>query len=201
MKKIGVTGGIASGKSTISHWLIQHGYPVIDADKISREIVVPGEPALAKIAEHFGETMILPTGELDRRKLGALVFRDSIKRHQLDELLHPIIRCRMNETLDQLEKQGARVVFLDIPLLYENGLESWVDQTLVVAVTEENQLHRLMSRNKLTEHQARARIASQIPLLDKVKRADAVIDNNGSIQESEAQLRRLLRRWSILDET
>ncbi|MCO7124821.1 dephospho-CoA kinase [Sporolactobacillus shoreicorticis] len=201
MKKIGLTGGIASGKSTISHWLVQHGYPVIDADKISREIVAPGEPALAKIAEQFGKTMILPTGELDRKKLGALVFQDTRKRRQLDELLHPIIRYRMNEALNQLEEQGVQAAFLDIPLLYENGLETWVDQTLVVAVSEENQLRRLMTRNKLTEDQARARIASQIPLLDKVKRADAVIDNNGSIEESEAQLRCFLSRWSFLNQT
>lgn len=197
MKKIGLTGGIASGKSTVSRWLIQHGYPVIDADKISREIVAVGEPVLRKIAEEFGDDMILPTGELDRKKLAILVFQDDKKRVKLNALLHPLIRTRMLKELDQLEKERARAAFLDIPLLYESGLESWVDKIIVVYVSEINQLKRLMTRNRLAESQARARIDSQIPLSEKVKLADAVVDNNGSIEKTEAQLQRLLQQWSL----
>lgn len=197
MMKIGLTGGIASGKSTVSKWLIDHGYPVIDADEISRQIVEPGEPALEQIAAQFGSQMIRPTGELDRRKLGTLVFQNSEKRALLDSLLHPLIRRQMLEALDHLERGGARVVFLDIPLLFENGLDTWADRTIVVSVTEDNQLKRLMARNSLTADQARARIASQMPLSEKVNRADAVIDNNGSIEDTEAQLNALLQQWAL----
>jgi dephospho-CoA kinase len=197
MMKIGLTGGIASGKSTVSKWLIDHGYPVIDADEISRQVVEPGEPALEQIAAQFGSQMIRPTGELDRRKLGTLVFQNSEKRALLDSLLHPLIRRQMLETLDRLERGGARVVFLDIPLLFENGLDAWADKTIVVSVTEDNQLKRLMARNSLTADQARARIASQMPLSEKVNRADAVIDNNGSIEDTEAQLNALLQQWAL----
>jgi dephospho-CoA kinase len=197
MIKIGLTGGIASGKSTVSHWLIRHGYPVIDADKISREVVAAGEPVLGKIAEEFGDAMILPTGELDRKKLAILVFQDDKKRVTLNALLHPLIRARMLKELDKYEIEGASVAFLDIPLFYESGLESWADQTIVVYVSETNQLKRLMARNRLTESQARARIVSQMPLSEKVKLADAVIDNNGSIEQTEAQLQRLLQQWSL----
>ncbi|EST13539.1 dephospho-CoA kinase [Sporolactobacillus laevolacticus] len=197
MMKIGLTGGIASGKSTVSKWLIDHGYPVIDADEISRQVVEPGEPALEQIAAQFGNQMIRPTGELDRRKLGTLVFQNSEKRALLDSLLHPLIRRQMLETLDHLERGGARVVFLDIPLLFENGLDTWADKTIVVSVTEDNQLKRLMARNSLTADQARARIASQMPLSEKVNRADAVIDNNGSIEDTEAQLNALLQQWAL----
>jgi dephospho-CoA kinase len=197
MMKIGLTGGIASGKSTVSQWLIRHGYPVIDADKISREVVAAGEPVLCKIAEKFGDTMILPTGELDRKKLASLVFQDDKERLKLNALLHPLIRARMLKELDQHEKEGASLAFLDIPLLYESGLESWVDKTIIVYVSETNQLKRLMARNRLAESQAHARIVSQMPLSEKVKLADAVIDNNGSIEETEAQLQRLFQQWSL----
>ncbi|MET1247377.1 dephospho-CoA kinase [Sporolactobacillus sp. STCC-11] len=197
MMKIGLTGGIASGKSTISRWLIHHGYSVIDADKISREVVAAGQPALCRISDKFGDAMILPTGELDRKQLASLIFQDDKKRAALNALLHPLIRSWMLKELDQYEKEGASAAFLDIPLLYESGLASWVDKTIVVYVSETNQLKRLMARNHLDESQARARMGSQIPLSEKVKLADAVIDNNGSIEETEAQLQRLLQRWSL----
>ncbi|MCL1630599.1 dephospho-CoA kinase [Sporolactobacillus sp. CPB3-1] len=198
MMKIGLTGGIASGKSTVSQWLKAHGYKVLDADQISREVVAPGQPALSQIAEQFGRLMILPTGELNRRLLASVVFQDSEKLKKLNALLHPLIRARMLQQLDLLVQKGIKTVFLDIPLLFESGLDRWTDRIIVVAVSEENQLKRLMERNQLTEQQARARIASQMPLSDKVKRADAVIDNNGTVKKTEIQLRRLLQQWLLM---
>ncbi|BBN99409.1 dephospho-CoA kinase [Sporolactobacillus terrae] len=191
MIKIGLTGGIASGKSMVSRWLIAHGYPVIDADRVSREVVTPGEKGLDLIVRHFGKGMLLPSGALDRKRLGALIFQDDKKRKLLNELLHPLIRSRMFQQLDELEKRREPIVFLDIPLLYESGLETWTDKTLVVYVTPEEQLKRLMKRNGLAEEQARDRINAQMSLEAKAKRADAIIDNNGSVKKTEEQIRAL----------
>ncbi|WP_262392074.1 dephospho-CoA kinase [Sporolactobacillus inulinus] len=194
MIKIGLTGGIASGKSTVSRWLMAQGYPVIDADRVSREVVTPGEKGLHLIADHFGEAMLLPTGALDRKRLGALIFQDDKKRKLLNELLHPLIRTRMLQQLEELEKRREPIAFLDIPLLYESGLETLTDKTIVVYVTPEQQLKRLMKRNGLTEEQARERIDAQMPLEEKAKRADAIIDNNGSVTKTEEQIRALLHK-------
>ncbi|MCO7175956.1 dephospho-CoA kinase [Sporolactobacillus kofuensis] len=198
MMKIGLTGGIASGKSTVSKWFIKQGYPVIDADVISRQVVEPGEAALTEIAKQFGGQMILPSGNLDRRKLGKLVFQNAEKRKQLDDLMHPVIRQRMMKELDQLERVGIQTVVLDIPLLFENGLETLVDKIIVVTVTEQNQRTRLMARNRFSSDEARARIHAQLPLTEKVRKADAVIDNNGSIEQTEAQLAKLIKKWSLV---
>lgn len=197
MQKIGLTGGIASGKSTVSNWLKAHRYPLIDADQIAREVVAPGEQGLSAIAGAFGRDVLLENGTLNREALGKLVFNNEDKRRKLNGILHPLIRKRMKARLRQLEESGARTVFLDIPLLFEGSLDQWADKTIVVYVSRDNQLRRLMSRNHLTETAALARIGSQMSLEDKKKRADAVIDNNGTIEETERQIESFLKDWNI----
>lgn len=198
MIKVGLTGGIASGKTTVSDWLRARRYPLIDADRIAREVVAPGEPGLSAIAGVFGQDIILKNGTLDRQALGRLIFNDEKKRRQLNELLHPLIWERIGSRVKQFRESGARAVFLDIPLLFEGSLDRWTDKTLVVYVSKDNQLRRLMSRNHFTETEALARIDAQMSLEEKKKMADAVIDNNGSVEETVRQLQSILKQWNLL---
>lgn len=197
---IGLTGGIASGKSTVSNMFKQLNIPVVDADLIARQVVEPGEPAYEEIVKVFGEEILQADKTLDRKKLGAMVFADVAKRKQLNQIVHPAIRKQMLAERDAYVTQGHRCVVLDIPLLFESQLTHFVDKTIVVYVDEATQLKRLMERDQLTEQEARQRIQSQMPLAEKVKLADAVIDNNDTIEATCEQLYDLLRKWSILEE-
>ncbi|WP_347862600.1 dephospho-CoA kinase [Salimicrobium sp. PL1-032A] len=195
---IGLTGSIATGKSTVSEMFREWEIPVIDADKLSREVVEPGEEAYNRIIETFGDDILLHTGEIDRKKLGKIVFGDEKKREQLNGIVHPQVRKRMIEKREAFREQGVPAVVLDIPLLFESGLESYVDKTMVVYVKEEVQLQRLMERDGSNEKDAGQRIASQLPISEKAERADVVIDNNGSVEETYGQLREKLSDWGIL---
>lgn len=199
MLKIGLTGGIASGKSTVSAWLKSHGFPVIDADLIAREVVEPDEPAYGEIVKAFGRSVLNPDGSLNRQALGKIIFSDRNKRETLNHIVHPAVRKRMIERVSACEAGGEKVVFLDIPLLFEGGLWKWVDKTLLVYVTRAVQIERLTERNHLTEEEAIERIESQMPLESKRKRADAVIDNNGDRSKTESQLRALLKKWNLME--
>lgn len=196
--KIGLTGGIASGKSTISSWFRRHGFPVIDADQIARQVVEPGEEGLKRVSEAFGQEILKSNGTLDRTRLGSLIFNDPGKRRKLNDLLHPLIRLKMQEELSAFESQGCSAVVLDVPLLFEGPFAGWTDKTVVVYVTRETELSRLMRRDHLSEGEATARIQAQIPLEEKKKRADAVIDNGGSVASAERQLVTLLKQWQLL---
>lgn len=193
---IGLTGGIASGKSTVARLLIDKGITVIDADIIAKQAVEKGMPAYRQIIEAFGEDILLENGELDRRKLGSIVFTDEQKRLTLNKIVHPAVRAEMMKQRDEAISRHESFVVLDIPLLYESGLEYLVDKVIVVTVTAETQLKRLMERNALTEEEALSRITSQMPLADKTKRADKVIDNSGSVEKSKQQLDDILNSWS-----
>ncbi|MFS0561046.1 dephospho-CoA kinase [Terribacillus sp. 179-K 1B1 HS] len=195
---IGLTGGIASGKSTVSELFREYDIPVIDADVVAREVVEPGEPALAAIVEAFGAEILLPDGTLDRPKLGSIIFPDPGKRETLNGIVHPVVRERMTAERDRLKPLHPAVV-LDIPLLFEGNQLHLVDKVVVVSVDFEVQLERLMHRNNLTEQEALDRIASQMPLADKVARADAIIDNNGSKEDTKKQLKQLLTSWNIIE--
>jgi dephospho-CoA kinase len=192
---IGLTGSIASGKSTVSVMLEELGYPIVDGDKVARLVVEPGSETLQKIEALFGKEMILPDGTMDRKKVGELIFNDPASRRKLNDIIHPAIRMEMMRQLGEFLAQGYKTVIMDIPLLFESRLQHMVDKVLVVSVTEENQLKRLMERNGLTEKQARARIASQLPMSVKEEGADAVIYNNGTIEETKWQLNRILEQW------
>ncbi|MED5078370.1 dephospho-CoA kinase [Geobacillus stearothermophilus] len=195
---IGLTGGIASGKSTVSAMMRELGLPVIDADEAARAVVRPGEEAYRQIVAAFGPGILRADGEIDRAKLGAIVFNDEQQRKVLNAIVHPAVRKKMLAEKEAHIRSGAKTVVLDIPLLFESGLTHWVDKVLVVYVDDDIQLRRLMARNGFTEEEALARIRSQWPMAEKVKRADAVIDNNGTIEETRRQLLAILHQWDAL---
>lgn len=194
---IGLTGSIASGKSTVSSMLAKRGFPIVDADLVARIVVEKGKPTLDAIVETFGKEVLLPDQSLDRTTLGSIIFHDPAKRKQLNDIMHPAIRAEMLRQRDEWLANGAMTVIMDIPLLFESRLQHYVEKILVVSVTEEIQLKRLMERNELSEEEALARIRSQLPLSEKEKGADAVIYNNGSIEETEQQLEVILAKWEV----
>jgi dephospho-CoA kinase len=195
---IGLTGGIASGKSTVSNMLREFGFPIVDADIISRQVVEIGERAYNEIVKAFGEDVLQQDGTLDRIKLGSIVFNDELKRKQLNNIVHPAVRSTMLEQKEQYLQAGAKAVILDIPLLFESQLTYMVDKTIVVYVNRSIQLQRLMERNDFSEPEALARINSQMPLQEKKELSDEVINNNGTLQETKAQLEHLLTSWNLL---
>ncbi len=194
---IGLTGSIASGKSTISQLLKDMGYTIIDADIVARMVVEQGSPTLNEIAKQFGHEVLHPDGTLNREALGELIFHNPTKRKQLNELMHPAIRQEMIAQRDQLKMQEIETIIMDIPLLFESRLQHFVEKILVVSVTEDIQLERLIKRNSLSKEEAEVRIRSQLPVSEKEKGADAVIYNNGSIEESKIQLERILKEWQV----
>ena len=187
MLRVGLTGGIASGKSGVSRVLVRRGIPVIDADQVARELVAPGSDALREIVEAFGREVLDPGGALDRSRLGAIVFSDEPKRRRLEAILHPRIRAEQDRRLRKLEGEGAPVAVVDAALMVEGGGWRRFDLLVVVDSREEDQIARLRERNGLGEGAARARVRTQIPLAEKVKFADRVVDNRGSLAELEAQ--------------
>lgn len=194
---IGLTGSIASGKSTVSAILRDKGYPIVDADKIARQVVEAGTPVIQKIEERFGRGVIHEDRTLNRERLGALIFGDAEKRNQLNQLIHPAIRAEMLRQRDMHLQAGNQTVIMDIPLLFESQLQSYVEKIIVVAVTPAIQEERLMKRNGFTAEEASSRIASQIPVAEKAAAADAVIDNNGTVAETEDQVSQLLEKWAL----
>lgn len=196
---VGLTGGIASGKSTISNMIKEKGFTVIDADVEARIAVEIGRPAYNKIVEYFGEEILQEDKTIDRGKLGAIVFNDKEKREKLNSFVHPEVRKQMLTKKEEALKNNEKLVVLDIPLLFESKLTYMVDKVLLVYVDEDTQLKRLMDRNGFTEEEAKARIRSQMPLREKLKMSDGVIDNNGTIEESRKQLDEILTKWNVLN--
>ena len=195
---IGITGGIASGKSSVSTFIKELGFSVIDADIAAREVVEPGEEAYQEIVKEFGEGILLPEGDINRAKLGDLIFNSEDKRLKLNSIVHPAVRKRMRELAERAFQAGEETVFMDIPLLFESKLTYMVEKTLLVYVDEEIQLARLMNRNNLSEKDALARIASQMPLKDKRALADAVVNNNEDLEDTKEQVRKVLIEWNAL---
>ena len=194
MRIIGLTGGIASGKSTVARFLEEKGAAVIDADSLSREVVRPGSAALERIAAVFGAEMLLPDGSLDRKRLAGVVFAFADKRCHLEEIIHPEIRRLADEHLARLEAEGKRVVFYMAPLLIEAGNVDRVDELWVVTVTPEVQLGRLMRRDNIGQEEAERIIASQMPLAEKERHARVVIDNSGTPEETRQLLQEIWTR-------
>ena len=195
---IGLTGSIASGKSTVDNMLREYGLPIVDADVVARDVVEPGTPTLAAIAESFGEEILLEDGSMNRERLGQIIFHDPAKRKVLNDLIHPAIRLEMTRQREELIEAGATHVVMDIPLLFESKLQHFAEKILVVAVSEEVQLERLMARNNLSKEDAVARIQSQLPMSVKVQGADAVVYNDGTIEQTRTQLESILRNWQVL---
>lgn len=190
-KVIGLTGGIASGKSTVSELLSVFAFKVVDADKAAREAVKKGSKGLAQVREVFGDEAIDENGEMNRRYMGDLVFNHPEKRLELNAIIHPIVRDIMEEEKQEYLKQGYNVI-MDIPLLFENELENTVDEVWVVYTSESIQMDRLMQRNNLSLEDAKARVYSQISIDKKSRMADHVIDNLGDKLELKQNLERLL---------
>lgn len=189
---VGLTGGIACGKSTVSRMLAERNARIIDADIIAREVVRPGEDAWSLIIKRFGRDILLPTEELDRVKLGSIVFADEKARLDLNAIVHPAVRKRMRQLTEDAKAEGVALIVLDIPLLYESKLEHMVEQIVVVYCTEAQQLERLMQRNGFAQEEAERRIASQLSIEEKKRRADYVINNSGSLTETERQVDELV---------
>ena len=190
---IGITGGIASGKSTVTEFLRQQGYQVIDADQVVHELQEPGGRLYQALLSTFGSAILQEDGCLDRPKLGAMIFGNPELLAQSSQIQNQIIREELAGRRDLLAEMED-IFFMDLPLLFELQYEDWFDQIWLVDVTEETQLSRLMSRNALSQEEAEKRIAAQQSLREKRKRADVLIDNNGSLEETRQQIRDALQK-------
>ena len=190
---IGITGGIASGKSTVTEFLRQQGYQVIDADQVVHELQEPGERLYQALLSAFGPAILQEDGRLDRPKLGAMIFGNPELLAQSSQIQNQIIHEELAGRRDLLEEMED-IFFMDLPLLFELQYEDWFDQIWLVDVTEETQLSRLMTRNGLSQEEAEKRIAAQLSLREKRKRADVLIDNNGPREATRQQIRDALQK-------
>jgi dephospho-CoA kinase len=189
---VGLTGGIGTGKSTVSRLFRDLGCLIIDADLLAREVVEPGRPAHAEVVREFGREILDAEGRLDRKRLGALVFRDEARRRRLEEITHPEIRRRQREILAELEARGFDgIVIWDAALLVEVGNAEHMDRVVVVVADEATQLRRLVARDGIPEAEALRRVRSQMPLAEKQRHAHHVVDNSGSLAETERQVLRV----------
>ncbi len=195
---IGLTGGIASGKSTVSAMFKEWNIPVVDADVIAREVVEPGQEAFNQIVQAFGEQILNEDGNIHRKKLGAIIFNDQKKREQLNSIVHPAVRAEMKKRRDDYLQSGHDHVVLDIPLLIESELDYLVDKTLLVYVDADTQLQRLMKRDDSSEEEAQSRIRSQMPLDEKQEHVDKVVNNSGSIEDTKNEVRAVLKEWNVV---
>jgi dephospho-CoA kinase len=189
---VGLTGGIATGKSTVSALLRELGCEIIDADRLAREVVEPGQPALAQIATEFGRDVLTPDGALDRKQLGAIVFADPVRRLRLEAITHPAIRERFTARLDELAAKGfTGIVVFDAPVMIESGNYKNMERMIVVVTDDATQMARLNGRDGTGDAENRRKIASQMPLAEKARLADYVIDNSGSREATAEQVRRV----------
>ncbi|KAI0345222.1 CoaE-domain-containing protein [Trametopsis cervina] len=194
MLVVGLTGGIATGKSTVSAQLRSFGFPVVDADLVAREIVQPGTPALAQIVKHFGEDILQADGTLNRPKLGSIVFNDESQRQVLNRITHPAIARKMFWSVVSYWIRGHKICIVDNPLLIEGGMYKWMGKVVVVYCSPEIQLQRLMKRDSSAAEAASSRIKAQLPTAEKLQYADIVVDNSGSPQDLQIQMDSLVRR-------
>ena len=187
---VGLTGSIATGKSTVSRMFAHLGARVLDADLLAREVVMPGQPAYLKIVEEFGQGVVQDDATLDRKALGAIVFAEPARRKRLEEITHPAIAARQQRILSVLDEEAFEgIVIWDVALLFETGGVAKMDRVVVVATDPETELARLMARDGMAETDARARMASQMPVAEKAKRAHYVIDNSGDRAQTEGQVK------------
>ena len=197
MRKVGLTGGIASGKSTVSGMFRELGVPVIDADVIAREVVAPGSRALEAIVDAFGEEVLTEEKSLNRARLGEIVFSDPAKKKVLEGILHPEIIAEQDRRLKGLEREGRTpVAIVDAAVMIESGNWKRFDSLVVVDCDESQQIGRLRLRNGMNEEEAVRRVNAQMPLSEKVKYADHVIDNRGSIDDTRKQVEELMKLLS-----
>lgn len=200
MKIIGLTGGIACGKSTVSKALRALGAAIIDADALAHELSQPNAPIFNAYVERFGREIVTAGGTLDRATIAARVFSDPAVRAEVDAVTHPLIRTAAEERLCAARAAEKRAAVLDVPLLFEAGWDTLADEVWVVALPAEEQIARLLARDKtMSEGEARARISAQMPLAEKCARADIVIDNSGTVEETRECIEQLWRERIIGD--
>ncbi len=199
MDVYGLTGGIGSGKSAVAQFLEDFGVPVVSADELSRIVVTAGSEGLAEVVRAFGPEVLDERGELDRRKMASIVFREPARRQQLESILHPRIRERFEQVLDALEKAGHVVAVYEVPLLFEKNLQADMKATILVTASEATRVARVMERDQVTETEVRDRIASQMPDALKRKRADYIIENDGNIDLLRREVRFVLERFIRID--
>lgn len=192
MLRIGLTGGIGSGKSTVADLLSSEGFLIVDADQVARDIVEPGQPALTELVEAFGEDILKPDGTLDRPGLAAKAFVSEEQTALLNAITHPRIAEESARRFAEAEARGEKVAVYDMPLLVEKGLDRKMDLVVVVDVEVEERVRRLVAKRGLTEEDVRRRIASQVPDDIRLKAADIVVDNNGSLNDLRAEAGKLI---------
>ena len=198
---VGLTGGIASGKSTVARFFSKLGAWVIDADELARKVVEPGTPGWREVIETFGEDYITPQGELDRKRLARLVFHDPKAKKRLESIIHPrVLALREKITRDILRKDPQALIIFDVPLLIEADLHKRVDRVVVVWVPREIQIQRLIERDKLTRQEAEKRLENQMPLDEKLPFAHYVVDNSGSKEATEEQVKKIYEELRTLAE-
>lgn len=197
MRRIGLTGAIAAGKSRVSRYLAQKGIPVVDADVLSRAVVAPGSPGLAKIAQHFGaQTILQADGSLNRSALAGIIFADEGQRQWLNRTLHPQIAALAQQQLDAWAKEGYTLAVFDVALLFEAHFVDMVDDAVLVYCEDHQRRKRLMQRDGLDEQAALARMNSQLSQKTQCALADIIIDNSGTWAQTQAQIDRLLAQWN-----
>ena len=193
--RIGLTGGIATGKTWVRARFDDLGVPTIDADVLAREVVAPGTPGLTAVVNRFGRDMLTAAGALDRQKLARVVFADSAARRALEAIIHPEVRKAIDQWFDALDPRAHRWAIADIPLLYETGRDRDFDAVIVVACDPETQVQRVMERDGLSGQDARQRVAAQLPIEEKSARADYVIRTDGTLDETDEQVKKV---WKAL---
>ena len=193
MKIVGLTGGISSGKSTVSSYLKQLKIPVIDADEVARKVVEPNSQGARKIRKTFSSDVFEEDGSLNRQKLGSLIFSNAENRQKLDDLLQPLIKIMILDEIEEYRQKGENMIVLDLPLLFEKHYEKLCEEIIVVYIPKELQLERLMRRNQYTKQEALSRIDSQLSIEEKRKRATVLLDNQGTIQ----QLYQQVEQWLV----
>lgn len=188
---IGITGGIGSGKSEVSRYLMSLGYPLIDADQVAREVVEPGEIGLMRVVENFGEGVLNFDHTLNRRKLGEMVFNNDVLRNRLNEILHPLIKARINDEVRRLS--ASDIIFIDVPLLFETDSRANYDEVVLIYAPETLALKRIMNRDGISEELAKKKIHSQIPLDVKRSLSDYVISNEQDVGTLHGQVDNYLK--------
>lgn len=194
MRRVALTGGIATGKSHVRAQFEKLGVPTIDADTLAREAVAVGTPGLAAVVNRFGREVLTPSGALDRQKLASVVFMDSAARRDLEAIIHPEVQRATDAWFDSLDPARYAVAIADIPLLYEVGRERDFDAVVVTAVDPETQVSRVIKRDGVSEEEARLRLAAQLPIDEKVKRADFVIRTDGTPEQTHELVRAVLEQ-------
>src|SRR5436190_14713596 len=196
MNRIALTGGMGTGKSHVRAVFAALGVPTIDADTLARDVVAHGTPGFDAVVGAFGRGILNADGDLDRRALAALVFADTARRRDLEAILHPAIRGAIDQWFTTLDKTAFPFAIADIPLLYETGLDTEYDAVIVTSCAAQTQVKRIMARDNLDATQVQHRLDAQMPLEDKVKRATYVIDTNGSLVQTNAQVHKLYKDLS-----